>query len=71
MRPRGKEREVVGKNLEEERAKGGALENTDRIGQRIGKESVSSPVSCTNRLSMATEVRRKPGRIDRIGLKFG
>ena len=33
--------------------------------------SVSTPVSCTNRLSMACEIRGKPGRIDRVGLKYG
>ena len=47
------------------------MEDADRIWERTGKESVTTPVSCTNGLSMATEVRGKPGRIDRIGFKFG
>ena len=33
--------------------------------------AVTTPVSCTNRLSMAIQVGREPGWIDRIGLKFG
>ena len=47
------------------------MEYADRIGERTGEEWVPTPVSSTNRLSMATEVRGKPGRIDIIGLKLG
>ena len=47
------------------------MENADGIGKRTGEESVTTPVSCTDRLGMVTEVRRKPVGIDRIGLKFG
>ena len=47
------------------------MEYADRIGERTREESVPAPVSCTNGLSVATEVRGKPGRIDRRGLKFG
>ena len=46
------------------------MENTDRIWQGSGKVTVSPPVSCTNRLSMTSEIGGKPGRIDSIGLEF-
>ena len=37
VRVRGKEGEVVGEDEEEERAQGGSLEYTDRIGQGFGE----------------------------------
>ena len=48
VRLRSEEGEVVGKNLEEEWTEGGTLEDADRIRERIGEESVPTPVSCTN-----------------------
>ena len=71
VRVRGKQGQVVGKDLEEERSERGTLEYTNEIGLGSGKVPDTTPVSRTNRLCMATEVRRKPGRSDAIGLKLG
>ena len=53
VRLRGKKGEIVGAYQEEKWAKGGTLENAAGIGERRGQVSVSAPVSCTDRLSMA------------------
>ena len=47
------------------------MEHADGIRDGSGKVAVSMPVSGTNRLSVAGEVRREPGRVDGVGLELG